>query len=82
MEEDAYGIPKPKDTDTFAPELLIFACVSFGPLGLSLGYGGGFYDRTLATLTPKPFTVAVGYTDGFALGLEPEPEDVLLDAIL
>lgn len=82
MEEDAYGIPKPKDTDPFEPQLLLVPCVGFGPGGVRLGYGGGFYDRTLATLQPRPFTVGVGYGHGFIPWLKAEPHDVPLDAIL
>jgi 5,10-methenyltetrahydrofolate synthetase len=82
MEEDAYGIPKPKDTDRFDPQLLIVPCVGFGPRGLRLGYGGGFYDRTLASLVPRPVTVGIGYAHGFVPWLEPEPHDVPLDAML
>lgn len=82
MEEDAYGIPKPKDTESFQPQLLLVPCVGFGPGGLRLGYGGGFYDRTLAELTPRPVTVGVGYAHGFVPWLEPEPHDIPLDVIL
>ena len=82
MEEDAYGIPKPKDTEAFEPQLLLVPCVGFGPNGLRLGYGGGFYDRTLAALQPRPFTVGVGYAHGFVPWLEGEPHDVPLDAVL
>lgn len=82
MEEDAYGIPKPKDTEIIQPTLLFVPCVGYGPGGYRLGYGGGFYDRTLAALQPKPFTVGLGYTHGFLPDLEPEPHDVPLDAIL
>ncbi len=82
MEEDAYGIPKPKDTEVIVPTLLFVPCVGYGPGGYRLGYGGGFYDRTLATLQPKPFTVGLGFTGGFVPDLEPEPHDVPLDAIL
>jgi 5,10-methenyltetrahydrofolate synthetase len=82
MEEDAYGIPKPKDTDVIQPTLLFVPCVGYGPGGYRLGYGGGFYDRTLATLQPKPFTVGLGFTQGFLDDLEPEPHDIPLDAIL
>ena len=73
MEEDAYGIPKPKDTELIVPTLLFVPCV---------GYGGGFYDRTLATLQPKPFTVGLGYTVGYLDDFEPEAHDQPLDAIL
>jgi len=82
MEEDAYGIPKPKGTDTFEPTLLFLPCVGYGPGGYRLGYGGGFYDRTLSELSPKPFTVGLGFANAFLPDLAPEPHDVPLDAIL
>jgi 5,10-methenyltetrahydrofolate synthetase len=46
MELDAYDIPKPKDTDEFLPQMLVVPCLGFGPGGVLLGYGGGFFDRT------------------------------------
>ena len=82
MEEDAYNIPKPKDTEVIVPTLLFVPCVGYGAGGYRLGYGGGFYDRTLAELQPKPFTVGLGFAQGFLPDLEPEPHDVPLDALL
>ena len=82
MEEDAYGIPKPKDTEVVVPTLLFVPCVGYGPGGYRLGYGGGFYDRTLATLQPRPFTIGLGYTHGWLPDFEPEPHDLPLDALL
>ena len=82
MEDDAYGIPKPKDTELIVPTLLFVPCVGYGPGGFRLGYGGGFYDRTLATLQPRPVTVGLGYTHGWLPDMEPEPHDIPLDALL
>jgi 5,10-methenyltetrahydrofolate synthetase len=82
MEEDGYGIPKPKDTETFHPELLLVPCVGYGPKGLRLGYGGGFYDRTLAAITPRPATAGLVYSHGYVPWLEPEPHDVPLDTVM
>ena len=82
MEEDAYGIPKPKDTELVVPTLLFVPCVGYGAGGYRLGYGGGFYDRTLAALAPKPSTVGLGFTNGYVDDLEPEAHDQPLDAIL
>ena len=82
MEEDAYGIPKPKDTEVVVPTLLFEPCVGYAAGGYRLGYGGGFYDRTLATLTPRPFTVGLGFTCGYVDDFTPEPHDLPLDAIL
>ena len=82
MEEDAYGIPKPKDTEVIVPTLLFVPCVGYGPGGYRLGYGGGFYDRTLATLSPRPVTVGLGYSHGWLPDMAPEPHDIPLDVLL
>jgi 5,10-methenyltetrahydrofolate synthetase len=82
MEDDTFGIPKPKDTESFEPELLLVPCVGFGPRGVRLGYGGGFYDRTLAALAPRPATAGLCFSHGFVPWLVPEPHDVPLDAML
>lgn len=82
MEEDAYGIPKPKDTEILEPSLLFVPCVGYSAGGYRLGYGGGFYDRTLAELSPRPYTVGLGYGEGYVDDFEPEAHDIALDAIL
>jgi 5,10-methenyltetrahydrofolate synthetase len=82
MQEDAYRIPKPKDTEVIVPTLLFVPCVGYAAGGYRLGYGGGFYDRTLASLQPKPFTVGLGFAPGFLPDFEPEAHDLPLDAIL
>ena len=82
LEEDAYGIPKPKDTELLAPTLLFVPCVGYGPGGYRLGYGGGFYDRTLATLTPRPYAAGLGYALGFVENFTPDAHDQPLDAML
>jgi 5-formyltetrahydrofolate cyclo-ligase len=82
MEEDAYGIPKPKATEVVVPTLLFVPCVGYTVGGYRLGYGGGFYDRTLAELQPRPHTVGLGYACGYVDDYEPEPHDVPLDALL
>ena len=50
--------------------------------GYRLGYGGGFYDRTLQALQPQPFTVGLGFADGFVPDFEAQAHDVPLQAIL
>ena len=81
-ELDAYDIPKPKDTDEFAPQILVVPCLGFGPGGVRLGYGGGFFDRTLASISPRPVTVGVSFTHGFLPMLRSGPLDLPLDAML
>jgi 5,10-methenyltetrahydrofolate synthetase len=79
---DAHDIPKPKDTPLFQPEMLLLPCVGYGPEGVRLGYGGGFYDRTVTSLVPKPYTVGLCYSNGFLPLLRPHPGEVVLDALL
>ena len=82
MEEDAFHIPKPKGTEEFRPQLMLVPCLGFGPCGLRLGYGGGFMDKTLAEMQPRPAAVGIGYAHGFLPLLKPSALDVPLDAML
>ena len=82
MEQDAYDIPKPKDTDEFKPAMLVVPCLGFGPGGVQLGYGGGFFERTLASLQPRAITVGVSYSHGFLPLLRLGPREIQLDAML
>ncbi len=82
MEPDAYDIPKPKGTEVFEPELLLLPCVGYGPGGVRLGYGGGFYERTAAAIRPRPKTVGLCYSNGFLPFLRARPDDLPLDALL
>jgi 5-formyltetrahydrofolate cyclo-ligase len=84
MEADAYNIPKPKDTEVITPTLLFVPCVGFTEHGgkpYRLGYGGGFYDRTLASLSPRPFTVGLAF-DCARCDFEPQEHDMPLDVVL
>lgn len=82
MERDAYDIPKPKGTEVFVPQMVLMPCVGYGPQGVRLGYGGGFYDRTVAALSPRPYTVGLCYSNGFLPFLRAQAEDLPLDALL
>jgi 5-formyltetrahydrofolate cyclo-ligase len=81
-ELDAYDIPKPKGTEVFEPQLLLLPCVGYGPEGVRLGYGGGFYDRTVAALQPRPVTVGLCYSNGFLPMLRAGAGDLPLDALI
>lgn len=76
-----FGAPVPAAGDWIAPEALIVPLAAFDSLGYRLGYGGGFYDRTLAGL---PGARALGFAYADQLAPEPLPReatDVPLAAI-
>jgi 5-formyltetrahydrofolate cyclo-ligase len=83
LEQGVFGTLQPWPARaTLEPDALIVPMLACDEEGWRLGYGGGFYDRTLSTLQPKPYTVGLGFTNGFLEDFEPEPHDVPLDAIL
>jgi 5,10-methenyltetrahydrofolate synthetase len=44
-----------------SPNIALAPLVGWDPEGYRLGYGGGYFDRTLAALSPRPITIGVGF---------------------
>lgn len=84
MEDGPYGAEVPSSGDWLTPELLIVPLLAFDMTGARLGYGGGFYDRTIADLSATASIRAVGfaYAAQQVDAVPVEPTDRLLDAIV
>ena len=82
MLPDQYGIPTPDGTPRVEPDVLLVPCVGFAPGGFRLGYGGGYYDRTLGAAGPHPATLGIAYAAGFVPELPVEVHDIALDGVL
>lgn len=61
LRDGPFGAKVPEVDDYFEPEILIVPLVAFDARGGRLGYGGGFYDRTLEGLRAKRPTLAIGF---------------------
>lgn len=77
-----WGIPVPAERVVVQPTALIVPLLGFDEAGYRLGYGGGYYDRTLAATTPRPFTVGAGFELGRLTSIHPLEHDIPLDAIV
>jgi 5-formyltetrahydrofolate cyclo-ligase len=82
MARGVWNIPIPAEEQVVRPSALLVPLVGFDAGGYRLGYGGGFYDRTLAALTPKPLAIGVGYELGRLATIHPQAHDVPMDALV
>jgi 5-formyltetrahydrofolate cyclo-ligase len=82
MKPGALAIPVPQNTPAVTPDMAIVPVVGFDPEGYRLGYGGGYFDRTLAALPRKPITVGVGFEAARLPTIHPQPHDIAMDFIV
>jgi 5-formyltetrahydrofolate cyclo-ligase len=76
-----WRIPVPAERVVAHPTVLVVPLLGFDEAGYRLGYGAGYYDRTLAAMQPQPFTVGVGYDFGRLATIHPQDHDIPMDAI-
>jgi 5-formyltetrahydrofolate cyclo-ligase len=80
MTQDEYGISVPANFNITSPNVLLIPCVGFNNQGYRLGYGGGFYDRTLA-VTQRPLAIGIAYDQSktqFEIGEYDIPMDIII----
>ena len=77
-----WDIPVPKERRPVTPDLLVIPLVGFDRALYRLGYGGGFYDRTLAAATPRPRTIGIGFADAELPTIHPQRHDIPMDRIV
>jgi 5,10-methenyltetrahydrofolate synthetase len=85
MEIGEHRIPVPATARDVMPDLVFVPCVGFDEDGYRLGYGGGYYDRTLAgwrAAGVAPVAIGVAYEACRTNALPREPHDLPLDAII
>jgi 5,10-methenyltetrahydrofolate synthetase len=82
MTTDLYGIPIPATELSAHPDVMLLPLVAFDAAGYRLGYGGGYFDRTLATMKPRPLSIGVGFDLAAVKDIHPERHDIPLDLIV
>ena len=85
VKKGRYGIPVPEEERIVMPDVLLIPCVGFDTTRYRLGYGGGYYDRTLAFWPDHahaPVTIGVAYESGKCDALPREAHDIPLDVVV
>jgi len=77
-----WNIPVPPERELVKPDLLVVPLVGFDSGRYRLGYGGGFYDRTLAATIPRPRTIGIAFADAELPTIYPQPHDIPMDMIV
>ena len=82
MTADRHGIPVPATDAPVQPDVLLVPLNVFDGAGFRLGYGGGYFDRTLAALRPAPTGIGVAFELARADTVWPQPHDLPIDWIV
>ena len=82
MQTGVWNIPIPKARDLLLPDAVIAPLVGFDRSGYRLGYGGGYFDRTLAAASPRPCAIGLGYADSELPSIHPHPHDIRMNLIV
>ena len=76
------GIPYPVGSEPVAPTAVLLPMNGWDEAGYRLGYGGGFFDRTLASLAKKPVVVGVSYELAKMKTIRPQSWDIPMDWVV
>jgi 5-formyltetrahydrofolate cyclo-ligase len=82
MARGLWKIPYPADGAEVVPSVVLAPVVGFDKDCFRLGYGGGFFDRTLARFTEKPLVIGVGYPSALIPTIFPQPHDIPMDWVV
>lgn len=82
-----WNIPvPPPSAERLVPDIAIAPLVGWAidkaQRGWRLGYGGGYFDRTLAALDPRPFVIGIGFQSAKVETIFPQPHDIAFDLII
>lgn len=77
-----YDIPIPFESPEVTPNVVLLALAGFDDAGYRLGYGAGFFDRTLAVIAPSPLAIGVGFELARVPTIHPQPYDIPLDYVV
>jgi 5,10-methenyltetrahydrofolate synthetase len=82
MTPGIWNIPTPAEGAVVVPDVVLAPVLGFDDACYRLGNGGGYFDRTLAILQPRPLVIGVGYERLRIRTIYPQPHDVPMNVIV
>lgn len=82
MVQGFWKIPVPAEGPEVVPDVALAPVVGWDAAGYRLGYGGGYFDRTLAALQPPAFAIGVGLDAAQVATIFPQPHDIAMNVIV
>jgi 5,10-methenyltetrahydrofolate synthetase len=76
MARGLWNIPYPAEGPEITPNVLVAPLVGFDAACYRLGYGGGFFDRTLASIAGRPMVIGVGFPETSIPTIFPQAHDI------
>jgi 5-formyltetrahydrofolate cyclo-ligase len=80
--DGVWNIPVPEQRDIVIPQAVLAPLVGFDRQCYRLGYGGGYFDRTLASLAQRPTVIGIGYAFSALDSIVPQSHDIPMDAVV
>jgi 5-formyltetrahydrofolate cyclo-ligase len=80
--DGVWNIPVPEKREIVTPAIVLAPLVGFDEACYRLGYGGGYFDRTLAVLAPRAFAIGIGFEVQLLETIYPQSFDVPMDLIV
>src|SRR6185437_11670437 len=77
-----YDVPYPAEGETLQPDTMLIPMVGFDAALYRLGYGGGYYDRTVAALPERPRMVGVTFELSRIESIRPLSHDIRMDYVV
>jgi 5,10-methenyltetrahydrofolate synthetase len=78
----ALDIPYPVGSREVVPEAVLLPMNGWDPQGYRLGYGAGFFDRTLASLAARPVVIGISYEQARLPTIHPQAWDIPVDYLV
>jgi 5,10-methenyltetrahydrofolate synthetase len=82
LAKGALDIPYPVNSPEVVPEAVLLPMNGWDSMGYRLGYGAGFFDRTLASLARRPVVIGIAYEQARLDTIHPQPWDIPVDYLV